>query len=114
MYWPWDIIFINLDDEFNYERDCESTDEVCVVCDKTNMVGAVRMDAIFTESLTGTGSHSDQLLALAKFNSVANGAGCVTNMAYNDADVNNKHFSFDIVLGGCSMTSDTISHNGEK
>ena len=77
------------------------------------MVGAVRMDAIFTESLSGTGSYSDQLLALAKFNSVANGAGCATNMAYNDADVNNKHFSFEIALGGCSMTTNTITHNDE-
>ena len=108
------IKFIFIDAAFNYYSDCKLTDAVCVVCDKTKMMGAVRMDAIFTESLAGSGSDSNQLLALAKFNSVRGSAGCVTNFRYNGANVNHKHFTFEMTLGACSMGTDTITHNNEK
>ena len=74
------------------------------------MVGAVRLDAIHTESLTGAGSESNQLLALAKFNSVANGGSCVTNMRFDETNSSHKHFTFEINLGACGMTYDTHTH----
>ena len=77
------------------------------------MVGAVRLDAVSTESLTGTESEIDQLLAQAKFNSVAYEEGCVTNLVYNGDNVEHKHFTFEIALSGCLVTT-TTTHNGEK
>ena len=82
------------------------------------MIGSVKLDAIFTESLMGTTDQDqrDELLAMAMFNAQkATGSigSCATDSNFK-FDEFNKVFTFDIALGECAMDAAEITHNGEK
>ena len=105
-----------VDPAFDYVNDCpvnsatNARDPSCLQCKGSKMRGAVRMDAIFLESLLATDEtgQKDELLAQAKFNDNACSDAGLT------FDATNKVFTFEIDLGKCGMTAATRIHESES
>jgi len=84
-------------------------------CQKTKMIGTVRLDSIYTESLQAeeydVNGQKDELLPIARFNNQTDGlGGCLANLQF---DATNEIFTFEIDLGNCGMVSEMRTYQNE-